>query len=298
MPIVDHFPQLDLDTRHHLPFAAPIIEWLLHCCLPLLLSFVIARRRATVNALIAGHFLPPMIIDRCPQASLSPATACLCCFHHWLVVALLSAACFCHCRLSCNCQHSCCWLLLMPIVDHFAQVVLTLAAANLCCSHHWLVVALLSADCFCHCMLICDHQRFCCRLLLPSTINRCPQGVLPPATACLCCSYQWLVVALFSTACFCHCTLLCDHQCSYCWPLLPLIVDCCSQAVSLPAAACFYLFRQWLICSSSAKQRQQQHHHQRTNGSLNVKTFTSPDSLDLFNLSLQYLKCVMLVEGI
>jgi hypothetical protein len=33
------------------------------------------------------------------------------------------------------------------------------------------------------------------------------------------------------------------------------------------------------------KKRQQQQHHQRTNGSTNVKMFTSPDDLDLFNLS-------------
>jgi hypothetical protein len=33
------------------------------------------------------------------------------------------------------------------------------------------------------------------------------------------------------------------------------------------------------------RKRQQQHHHQRTNGSTNVKTFTSPVDLDLFNLS-------------
>jgi hypothetical protein len=33
------------------------------------------------------------------------------------------------------------------------------------------------------------------------------------------------------------------------------------------------------------RKRQQQHHHQHTNGSTNVKMFTSPDDLDLFNLS-------------
>jgi hypothetical protein len=33
------------------------------------------------------------------------------------------------------------------------------------------------------------------------------------------------------------------------------------------------------------RKRQHQHHHQRTNGSTNVKTFTSPVDLDLFNLS-------------
>jgi hypothetical protein len=33
------------------------------------------------------------------------------------------------------------------------------------------------------------------------------------------------------------------------------------------------------------RKRQQQQHHQRTNGSTHVKMFTSPDDLDLFNLS-------------
>jgi hypothetical protein len=33
------------------------------------------------------------------------------------------------------------------------------------------------------------------------------------------------------------------------------------------------------------RKRQQQQHHQRTNGSTNVKTFTSPVDLELFNLS-------------
>jgi hypothetical protein len=39
------------------------------------------------------------------------------------------------------------------------------------------------------------------------------------------------------------------------------------------------------------KKRQQQQHHQRTNGSTNVKTFTSPDNLDLFNLSTVFEVC-------
>ncbi len=42
------------------------------------------------------------------------------------------------------------------------------------------------------------------------------------------------------------------------------------------------------------RKRQQQHHHQHTNGSTNVKTLTSPDDLDLFNLSTVF----VLVEGI
>jgi hypothetical protein len=39
------------------------------------------------------------------------------------------------------------------------------------------------------------------------------------------------------------------------------------------------------------RKRQQQQHHQRTNGSTNVKMFTSPDDLDLFNLSKVFEVC-------
>jgi hypothetical protein len=39
------------------------------------------------------------------------------------------------------------------------------------------------------------------------------------------------------------------------------------------------------------RKRQQPQHHQRTNGSTNVKTFTSPDNLDLFNLSTVFDVC-------
>jgi hypothetical protein len=39
------------------------------------------------------------------------------------------------------------------------------------------------------------------------------------------------------------------------------------------------------------RKRQQQQHHHRTNGSTNVKTFTSPDDLDLFNLSTVFEVC-------
>jgi hypothetical protein len=39
------------------------------------------------------------------------------------------------------------------------------------------------------------------------------------------------------------------------------------------------------------RKRQQQHHHQRTNGSTKVKTFISPDDLDLFNLSTVFEVC-------
>ncbi len=39
------------------------------------------------------------------------------------------------------------------------------------------------------------------------------------------------------------------------------------------------------------RKRQQQQHHQRTNGSTKVKTFTSPEDLDLFNLSTVFEVC-------
>jgi hypothetical protein len=39
------------------------------------------------------------------------------------------------------------------------------------------------------------------------------------------------------------------------------------------------------------RKRQQQQHHQRTNSSTNMKMFTSPDDLDLFNLSTVFEVC-------
>jgi hypothetical protein len=39
------------------------------------------------------------------------------------------------------------------------------------------------------------------------------------------------------------------------------------------------------------RKRQQQQHHQRTNGSTNLKSFTSPDDLDLFNSSTVFEVC-------
>ncbi len=42
----------------------------------------------------------------------------------------------------------------------------------------------------------------------------------------------------------------------------------------------------WLVVVSSAKQKQQLHHQQLTNGSTILKTFTFPEFLDLFNLSM------------
>ncbi len=204
----------------------PSFFGLLCYCLLMLPAFVVARRLVTISALVAGCF--------CHQSS----TAALrwshhqplptpCCSLHWLFVALLSATHFHHCTQSCNRRHSRCWLLLMPIIDHFLQVVLTPAAARLCCSHCCLVVAMFSvaATHFCHCMLSCNHQRSYRRPLSPPIANRCPQAVLSPVTACLCCSHHWLFVALLPVTRFCHCMPSCNRWCSRHWPLLPLIID-------------------------------------------------------------------------
>jgi hypothetical protein len=57
---------------------------------------------------------------------------------------------------------------------------------NLCCSCHWLVVALLSAAAahFFLLMPSCNRQCSCCQPLLPPIVDHCPQTVLSPATAC------------------------------------------------------------------------------------------------------------------
>jgi hypothetical protein len=112
----------------------------------------------------------------------------------------------------------------------------------------------------------------------------------------------WLVVALFSAVHICHYTPSCNRQRSYCRPLLPPI------AVHRPH--CRHCRCHWAATTATAttvveltvvhcqRKRQQQHHHQRTNSNTNVKTFTSPDDMDLLNLSSVFFKCVMLVKGV
>jgi hypothetical protein len=76
--------------------------------------------------------------------------------------------------------------------------------------------------------------------------------------------------------------------------LPPIVVHCCHRR----RCRCH-----WAATASTAttvaklaiihcqRKRQQQQHHQRTNGSTNVKTFTSPDDLDIFNLSTVFEVC-------
>ncbi len=113
----------------------------------------------------------------------------------WLVVALLSVAHFCHCTPSCNCQHSLCWSLLMPIVDHFSlRWSWHQLPSALCFSHCWLVVVLLSAAYFCHCATSCNRQCSCRQQLSPPIVincrcrhrccpHRCRQATTSAATA-------------------------------------------------------------------------------------------------------------------
>jgi hypothetical protein len=70
--------------------------------------------------------------------------------------------------------------------------------------------------------------------------------------------------------------------------LLPIVAHChhclrchCHQAATAATATTMVE----LTIVHCQRKRQQQHQHQRTNSSTNMKTFTSPDNLDLFNLS-------------
>ncbi len=182
--------------------------------------------------------LPPLsmpIVARCPQMVSSPATTCLCCSSFWFVVEWLSAACFYHQTLWCNCQHFCCWLLLLPIVNHFSQVVWTPAAA---CS--LLLLSLVGC-----CIVIC----WCCPLLSSHPVVR-PSSLLllalvaanhqPMSSGSLVTSHCPPLLLLLLVGCCIfvrrHCMPLCGHQCSCYLPLLLPIIDCCSQAVLSPAA--------------------------------------------------------------
>jgi hypothetical protein len=63
-----------------------------------------------------------------------------------------------------------------------------------------------------------------------------------------------------------------------CWP------SCCHCHRATTAATANTAVK--ITTIHGQRKRQHQHHHQRTNGSTNVKTFRSPDDLDLFYLPL------------
>jgi hypothetical protein len=76
--------------------------------------------------------------------------------------------------------------------------------------------------------------------------------------------------------------------------LLPIIVHrchrrCCRCRRATTTATATTVVKLTVI--HCQRKRQQQHHHQRTNGNTNMKTFTSPVNLDLFNLSTVFEVC-------
>jgi hypothetical protein len=89
----------------------------------------------------------------------------------------------------------------------------------------------------------CRHRRSRRAAATALPLSRCAQPLTLPPPRCRqaapnvvlsrCChrcsrrrrdAVHWLVVVLLSAVQFRHCMPSCDRQCSYCWPLLPIIV--------------------------------------------------------------------------
>ncbi len=120
-------------------------------------------------------------------------------------------------------------------------------------------------------------------------------AITTTTTVRLCCSRRWLVVALLSAIHFCHCLPSCDRKRSHRrLLLLPIVVHrrhrqhchCHWAATAINATIVIKL-----TVINCRRKRQHQQHHQCTNGSTNVKMVTSPDDLDLFNLSTVFDVC-------
>ena len=97
---------------------------------------------------------------RCQQGHHHPWRhhRCLCCLHHHCCCAVVFAA------------------AAVAVVAAAVAVIAAVAIATtacLCCSIHWLVVALLSAICFHHCMPSCHHQCSCCQMLSLPVVVHC-----------------------------------------------------------------------------------------------------------------------------
>jgi hypothetical protein len=65
---------------------------------------------------------------------------------------------------------------------------------------------------------------------------------------------------------------------------------CCRRAATTTTTATATTIVELTVVHCQRK-CQQQHHHQHAKGSTNVKTFTNPDDLDLFNLSTVFEVC-------
>ncbi len=130
------------------------------CCVVLWLYVVI---KLTVCKKVPEHNRKVSLMAitfRCTLACTTPwplhqPMLALCCSRCWLVVVLLLdlPPAYCHCTPLCDRQCSCHGLLLLPIVNLCPQMDSSPAPARLCCSHCWLIVALLSAVRFCYCLV-------------------------------------------------------------------------------------------------------------------------------------------------
>jgi hypothetical protein len=128
--------------------------------------------------------------------------------------------------------------------------------------------------------------------IVPTVAAAITVTIATTTTAHLCFSCRWLVVALLSAVRFHHHTPSCNCQLSCCWPLSPPIIVhccCCHCYRCRQAATATTLVK--LTNVHCQRKRQEQKHHWHTNSSTNVKTFTNPDDLDLFNLSTAFKVC-------
>ncbi len=156
-----------------------------------------------------------------------------------------------------------------------------------------------SATRFCHCLDIvhCQHHQMASTIATVLTTSHHCHLTSIVASA----SPSRLVVFLC-----CRCSssppLLNAFECCH-WnqtPLLPQLLNtvsivycrhhrrfCCHWATTTATATTFVEF----TVVHCQRKRQPQLHHPRTNGSTNMKMFTSPDDLDLFNLSTIFEVC-------
>jgi hypothetical protein len=100
----------------------------------------------------------------------------------------------------------------------------------------------------------------------------------------------------------------------HCYPLSAFVIACCHATINTRVAGRFCCKLSSIAATAAAaaaagpppppppppwsnsplsiaKEDQQQEHRQRTNSCTKVKTFTSPDDLDLFNLSTAFEVC-------
>jgi hypothetical protein len=136
-----------------------------------------------------------------------------------------------------------------------------------------------------------------CQSLSSTAATAAAAAVAITATtiARLCFSRHWLIVVLFLLSAF---VIAPHHATVEALAAPPIFIHrrhrhhrrCCRCCRTATAAAATTIVE--LIIVHCQRMREQQNHHQHTNGSTNVKMFTIPDNMDLFNLSTVFLKCL------